>query len=239
MIRFIYFDVDDTLLDHRYAERKALEDVYHRFHHLLPEVPLSVFQDTYHRYNVRLWDRYAHGEIDKKTLRVERFWHMQEAFDLHEVPLEELIQTYMTAYAHHWKWIPGARDAFLELAQSTQVGLLTNGFAEVQHAKLRRFPELEAHARAIVISEEVGVMKPDPRIFTHATRQAGVPPEAILYVGDSYTSDVLGGHRAGWNVAWFRRQDVGSSEKLLPPGTYTFARWQDFLQWFKSVLIVS
>ncbi len=73
----------------------------------------------------------------------------------------------------------------------------------MQHAKLDRFPALRERADAVVISEEVGVMKPHPAIFTHAAEQAGFEPGAILYVGDSLTSDVEGGHGAGWQVAWY------------------------------------
>ncbi len=231
MIRFVYFDVDDTLLDHRHAERKALEEVHEQLGNVLQDVPVSLFQDAYHRYNVQLWHQYAHGEIDKATLRIERFRHLQETFNLHHIPAEYLAETYMAAYTRHWRWVPGAQKAYLTLAKHLHVGLLTNGFAEVQQAKLRRFPELREHAQAIVISEEVGVMKPHPNIFAHATRKADVAPEDILYVGDSYTSDVLGGHRAGWQVAWYRRE--GASQPTLPSGTYVFATWPELLEWLE------
>jgi len=107
------------------------------------------------------------------------------------------------------------------------VGILTNGFAAVQYAKMERFPELRQHAKALVISEEVGVAKPHPELFAHATRAAGVAPEAILYVGDSFGSDVLGAKNAGWQVAWF----TPAAPASVPESVFVFARWPELLRW--------
>ena len=70
-------------------------------------------------------------------------------------------------------------------------------------------------ARQIVISEEVGVMKPHPKIFDHSTELVGVPRNNILYVGDSITSDVNGGMKAGWKVAWYKSNPT-ELEAILP-----------------------
>ena len=61
---------------------------------------------------------------------------------------------------------------------------------------------------SIIISEEFGLMKPDPAIFNEATQQAGYAPEQILYVGDSLTSDVDGALNAGWNMAWYNPKNL-------------------------------
>lgn len=68
-IRFVYFDLDNTLLDHRYAERAALGDVIDDFPALFAGHNLDAVHDTYHRINKPLWQAYAQGEIDKATVK--------------------------------------------------------------------------------------------------------------------------------------------------------------------------
>lgn len=210
--RFVYFDLDDTLLDHRAAERAALADCCRTFSSHFGGHEVEAVQETYHRHNAPLWTRYAEGEIGREDVQRLRFEGLCEALGL-SLDARELGEAYMTRYAERWRWMDGAEAAFRAIAERFPVGLLTNGFAEAQHAKLDRFPTLRERSAAIVVSEEVGVMKPHPRIFRHATELAGVAPEEVLYVGDSLHSDVEGGRAAGWQVAWFRgdpaiREDV-------------------------------
>ncbi len=199
---FVYFDLDDTLLDHRGAERAALADCHARFADGLGRHPVEHVQATYHAHNVPLWKQYATGEIGRRDVERLRFERTLVALGS-GLDAEEVGRHYMARYAEHWRWTDGAERAFHAVADRLPVGLLTNGFVEVQRAKLARFPALLERAAAVVVSEEVGVMKPHPRIFAHATERAGVEPAEILYVGDSLSSDVEGGLAAGWRVAWY------------------------------------
>lgn len=217
-IRFVYFDLDDTLLDHRAAERAALADCHIRFAEHFDGHDLAEVQTTYHAGNVPLWRRYAAGEIDRDDVQRLRFEALVEAFEL-EIDPRVLGDTYLTCYGERWQWIDGAESAFHAIADHYPVGLLTNGFADQQRGKLARFPALHERSQAVVISEEVGVMKPHPQIFAHAAEQASTKPEEILYVGDSLHSDVEGGQAAGWQVAWFRGDDGN--------GAYAFNDWDD------------
>ena len=227
--KLVVFDLDDTLLDHRAAERAALADVHrthaaHIGHHALAHV-----QEVYHACNVPLWRDFGAGAItsaDLKRLRAER---LVEALAC-GLPPETFTRDYLDRYAAHWRWAPGAREAYHAVADALPVGVLTNGFSEQQHAKLARFPELAERAAFVVISEEVGVMKPDPRLFDHVRGLAAeslaeaIEPAELLYDGDSYHSDVLGGTGAGWPVAWVR----GDADRA-PEGTTVFQEWPELL----------
>ena len=206
MIQFVYFDLDDTLLDHRTAERAALADLHRHHAASLGRLSLDAVQAAYHEHNADLWGRYADGEIGKddlKRLRFERFLHHLAVDGLEPTALSD---HYLDRYAEHWVPVPGALDAFHAVADRFPVGVLTNGFAEIQHAKLARFPDVRDRLAALVVSEDVGAMKPHPDVFAHAARAAEAPPASILYVGDSYRSDVRGACDAGWQMAWFQGQ---------------------------------
>jgi putative hydrolase of the HAD superfamily len=103
---------------------------------------------------------------------------------------------------------------------------MTNGFAEVQAEKLKEFPTLKERAEAVVVCEKTGALKPDPAVFEHATEQAGVTPEDVLYVGDSYRSDVEGAQRAGWRVAWYA--PGGTDGRSPDERGFVFEDWDQF-----------
>ena len=219
---FVYFDLDNTLLDHSHAERKALNDVRSQFADGLGHYDLDQIHQTYHEHSAELWRQYADGAISKDTLQHERFARTLSTLEISTLDPDDVGTYYMQRYAEHWRYLPGARDAFEHVADRYRVGILTNGFAEVQRAKLNRFPELRNASETVVITEEIGHLKPHPEAFAHAEQAAGASGEDILYVGDSRRSDVQGGHEAGWHVAWYAPTANGVS---LPPGCVQIEAW--------------
>jgi len=199
--RYLFFDIDDTLLNHRKAERAALR--YAR-QALVPlqNVSLRQLWDTYGRINRDLWDHYGRGDITRQDLQHLRFNLTLIELGIPTTVQEAVSTRYMSQYRKSWSWMPGAKD-FLDWAyRQRPLGFLTNGFTEVQHAKAEAFG-LRAYSEVYVISEEVGCMKPSACIFRHATERAGVDPGDILYVGDSYHSDIMGAKSFGWKTAWY------------------------------------
>lgn len=222
--QFVYFDVDDTLLDHQQAERKALADVRTRYAAVFGAHSVDELQATYHSINAPLWRKYAAGEIGKQTVQQRRFEGLLDAAGAPHADATLVARYYMQRYAAHWAFIPGARDAFEAVAEEHPVGLMTNGFAEVQEKKLDRFPVLRDASEAVVICEDVGALKPDPDVFDHATEAAGVPYEDVLYVGDSYRSDVQGAQPVGWQVAWYVRS--GTNGQSTGDRVFPFSDWE-------------
>lgn len=199
--RFIYFDIDDTLLDHRSAQRAALEDM-HRTFPALQAVSTETLGTTYARHNHRLWHAYSLGQTDRHSLHRGRFADTFEELGLEVSDPLEIGNAYMQAYRRHWRWIPGAEAALRSLSGHFRVGFLTNGFSETQKKKVQDFG-LEALSGPVIISEDVGYLKPSPEIFAYAEAQAGAEAADILYVGDNLVSDIRGGNAAGWQTAWF------------------------------------
>ena len=210
---FIYFDLDDTLLDHKKAEKYGLADVHRHFAEF-EFISLEKLIDTYHQINKGLWEEYGRGEIDRHILHRRRFEETFIELGIEPSLYQEAGKVCMNYYRNHWEWIDGAKEASDKIASKYPVGIITNGFAETQWMKIEQFGFKET-ARQIVISEEVGVMKPHPKIFDHSTELVGVPRNNILYVGDSITSDVNGGMKAGWKVAWYKSNPT-ELEAILP-----------------------
>ncbi len=200
-IQCVFFDLDDTLIDHRKAQERALVDVWTQYPELQVVEPL-VFAQEYAASNYRLWDAYRKNEVTQSELRRLRFEQTFHGLRIGSLDWREVDQVYMDCYSRHWDWIPDARDALIRISEHYPVGVMTNGFIFVQKKKFEYF-SLNRYTRHLIISEEVGYLKPDPRIFSFAAEKSGFDPANLLYIGDSYSSDIEGGSRSGWKTAWY------------------------------------
>lgn len=213
-LRYIYFDLDNTLLDHNKAESQSHQAVYDSFP-VLRQIPLNRWLETYQEVNHNLWVRYQNGEIDRHQLHFSRFHDSMVKMGLPTDNSHEIGISYMEMYRENWAWVDQAEETIELVSKHFNVGIITNGFKETQ---LKKFEKLSMNrfTRQMVISEELGVLKPDPKVFDYATELAGVSREEILYVGDSYASDVVGGLKAGWKTAWYTGV-VGEEDADLSP----------------------
>ena len=199
---FVYFDLDNTLLDHSKAEKNAHLAIHSLFEEL-QQVDADLWHTTYKAINTRLWMEYQRGETDRQSLQKTRFRESMESLGITARRSEEIGSRYMEVYREYWSWIEGAEEALIRVAEHYPVGFITNGFTETQRKKIE-FLNLRRFSDLFIISEELGVMKPHPKVFDVATEKAERPRERILYVGDSYSSDIIGGRNAGWGTAWYR-----------------------------------
>jgi len=223
--RFIYFDIDDTLLDHMHAQERALHYIY-RARPSFQKVPFEAFNAQYRAINSGLWRDYSLGKITRAELQYRRFADTFSKLGIRDEDPLENGEAYIRAYRTEWKWVEGAREVFELLSREYKTGLITNGFAETQKKKVEDF-RLHELAGPVIISEEVGFLKPSPEIFSHAEAQAGVSGTDILYVGDNFMSDIVGGNEAGWQTAWFTHTvEAGKAERAH----IVFSRFEELKQ---------
>jgi 2-haloacid dehalogenase len=195
----LFFDADDTLFDYPRAERAALRACLREFR---IRVELGIIVDAYRRHNRDVWQAFERGETDQVTLRVERFRRLAVELGIPELPLERISAFYLEALSGQPQLMPGALATVRMLAKKFPLALVTNGIAAVQRPRFAAAP-ITSYFQAVVISEEVGVAKPDPRIFAPALRKIGVDAGEVLYVGDSVTSDMAAARNAGMDFCWF------------------------------------
>jgi 5'-nucleotidase len=202
-IKFIYFDLDDTITDHHVAARHTLIDLYNDFIKPLSKKPtIEEFISVYEKINRAKWQAYAANEISKEEVKYGRFKDTTVALGLEGLPLTEMSDQFLSISQKYWHWIDGAETVFKKLATEIPCGIITNGFSEVQEIKFEHFG-IADFADPLIVSEEFGSMKPDPELFDYAASLVGHSAEDILYVGDSIPSDVIGATNAGWKVAWY------------------------------------
>jgi HAD superfamily hydrolase (TIGR01549 family) len=201
----VFFDLDNTLYDHRRAAREALAEIYRRYDVAASGAAVDDFVRLYFDVNQRMWLKLATGELDVATLRGLRF---AEVFALAgaapPADAAALGQEYLDVYLTFSYPLPGAEETLAALEPLLPLGLVTNGFTDTQRAKIGRLG-WEKYFRWVAIAEELGVFKPDVAIYEKMCALAGLPPSRVLYVGDSPVEDVVAGRKAGLMTVWVRR----------------------------------
>ena len=200
----VFFDADDTLFDYPRAERAALWACLSEFG--IAAEP-ETFIAAYRRHNRDIWQAFERGETDQATLRVERFRRLAAELHIPDLPLERVSTFYLEALAGQSQLLPGALATVRALAKKFPLALVTNGIASVQNRRFAASP-ITRHFQAVVISEEVGIAKPDPRIFAPALRTIGVEAADVLYIGDSVTSDMVAARNAGMDFCWLNPKGI-------------------------------
>jgi len=194
----IFFDADDTLFDYPRAERAAMRACLREFRlRIEPEI----FLEAYRRHNLDMWRAFERGETDQATLRVERFRRLAVELNISDLPVDRISVYYLEALSGQPQLLPGALATVQRMAKKFPLALVTNGIASVQRRRFAASP-ITPYFQAVVISEEVGIAKPDPRIFAPALQKIGVEAGEVLYVGDSVTSDMAAARNAGMDFCW-------------------------------------
>ena len=200
----IFFDLDHTIWDFDKNAEEALHELF--ITHRLNDIGLAsadVFIETYTENNHRLWREYHLGNITKQALREARF--KQTFLDLGVQP-EVIPSGFEDAYVQlcptKTNLFPNAHETLEYLQSKYQLHLISNGFKESQDIKISG-SGLDKYFTHVVISELVGVNKPDAAIFEHAVTLAGTTKEQSVMIGDSLEADVLGALNYGMDAIYF------------------------------------
>ena len=199
--RWLLFDADGTLFDYDRAEAQAFLETLTSSHISFDKRYL----EEYRRINGVLWQAFEQGSVSQSNLKVERFRQFCQIAEISADPAE-LSRLYLANLSKGAYLIDGALETVQALAGSYQLAIITNGLKNVQRSRFKLAP-ITPYFSTIIISEEVGVAKPDPRIFDIAFMQMDNPPkEEVLIIGDSLTSDISGGVAYGIDTCWFNPQ---------------------------------
>ena len=127
-----------------------------------------------------------------------------------------LNSDFLTAMADICTPLAGAKTLIKALSQHAKLGIITNGFTALQEIRLQR-TGLADFFDVLIISEQVGVAKPDPKIFDYACEQMKMTQrQHILMVGDNPDSDILGGINAGMDTCWLNTEQKTQPATINP-----------------------
>lgn len=213
-----WIDLDDTLWDFHANSRVALSGLYDDYCLDSHYATVGDWIACYEKHNHALWDLYNRGEIEKSYLMTERFLRpLTEAGHPRARELASRFDTeYLDRLADCTLLVDGAIELLLQLrAMGWETGILSNGFVEVQHRKIRN-SGLAPYIDYVVLSDDIGVNKPDVRLYRHAEQHAGVVSEDCLMIGDNLSTDIAGAVAAGWQAIYFTRNGDQSVDDCVP-----------------------
>ena len=213
LITDIFFDLDHTLWDFDKNSKLAFERMFAR--HSIP-VNLQEFIEVYEPINFEYWKLYREERIDKQGLRRGRFTDAFQPFGIEfSIPeLDVLADAYIQELPKDNHLFEGAVDVLKYLsAKEYKLHIITNGFSEVQHLKLRN-SKIESFFVTVTTSEEVGVKKPNPLVFNTALDKANVAARHSLMIGDTFEADILGAEAVGMQTLFYNYRNE------TPPSDY-------------------
>lgn len=194
----LLFDADDTLLDFKRSEAAALELMMHEKG--LPFSPETA--DLYNKVNRSFWERYERGEIEKKEILVGRYKKLFEILQL-SADADSAARTYERHLCNQCFVIDGAIELLQKLARSYSIYLVTNGTKHIQEQRLLG-SGINKLVKRVFISEDVGAPKPEKEYFNYVFKNINETDKSkILIIGDSMSSDILGGINAGIDTCWY------------------------------------
>ena len=221
----VFIDWDDTIGDFIGAAKMALHEMYDKYHLDDYFASHEEFVSLYKPHNLELWDKYGKDQVTKEYLSFDRFFfplvhgsrvgeRLKAKGERHGVAAlaEQLSEDFLNMTTARFSLLPGAEELVRYLAAKYPLTVVTNGFVEVQYEKFDKSGLKDCFAH-IVLSEEVGCQKPNPRIFEEALRMNGLQAEEVVMIGDSWNSDIKGAINAGIDQIWIRK-----SNDPLPEG---------------------
>jgi len=217
--KHIFFDLDHTLWDFDANSRQTLEELFHTYELGKKGVyNFDLFHKQYLVHNEILWSRYRNGLIKVDELRWKRMSLTLVDFKISDEPLaREMGARFLDLLPHRNLLFPYAIEILQYLSEKKyQLHLITNGFEDTQHHKLRN-SGLDKFFIEVITSEGSNSIKPNKEIFEYAFMKTKSRCEECIMIGDSIEVDIQGAINAGMDQVYVNHANI---PPLISP-TYT------------------
>ena len=210
--KVILFDADETLFDFKKAEKEA-------FKNSMLELDIEYDENyhfaTYKEINTAIWKELEEGLITQEKLKTERFKRLIDKLDM-TFDENDFANIYMTHLGNGSFLFDGAMELIEDLSSKYILSIVTNGLTSVQERRLKK-STIAKHFKDIVISESIGISKPNPDIFEHAINNLGTfIKDEVLLIGDNLNSDIRGGINYNIDTCWYNPNKLENKTDLKP-----------------------
>lgn len=204
MYKNLFFDLDDTLWAFSENAYDTFREMYEKHHYGRYFHSFSHFYDLYQLRNRELWAEYADGKVTKDELNRRRFLYPLQAVGVEDAALaKQFSDDFFAVIPTKSKLMPHADEVLDYLhGRGYRLYILSNGFRELQCRKMRS-AGIDHYFRKVVLSDDIGVLKPWLPIFHFALSATQSQLHESLMIGDSWESDVTGARGAGMNQVFY------------------------------------
>lgn len=199
----LFFDLDDTLWAFSLNARDTFEEMYRKYGYDSFFRSFHHFYTLYQQRNVELWEEYGNGQVTKEELNRQRFLYPLEAVGAGDAALaKRFADDFFSVIPTKKRLMPHAREVLEYLSTKYDLYILSNGFQELQYHKMRS-AGIDAFFKKVVLSDDIGVLKPYPEIFHFALSATQSELRDSLMIGDSWENDVAGAKGVGMHQIFY------------------------------------
>ncbi len=207
----LFFDLDDTLWAFSLNARDTFEEMYHKYNYERYFDSFTHFYELYELRNVELWAEYGNGKVTKEELNRQRFLYPLDAVGARDEELSKAFaDSFFAVIPTKEKLMPHARETLELLSSHYNLYILSNGFQELQCRKMRS-SGIDVYFKKVVLSDDIGVLKPWPEIFHFALSATQSELKDSLMIGDSWENDIQGAKGVGMHQIFYdvkRKSDL-------------------------------
>lgn len=210
--KVLIFDADETLFDFKKAEKEAFKETILEFGMDYDE---SYHFETYKVINSAIWKELEQGLITQSKLKIERFKRLSNKL---QIPFDEVefANAYMKHLANGSFLFEDSTDLIESIKDNYTLMIVTNGLTVVQEKRIKQ-STIAKYFKDIVISENIGVSKPNPGIFEYTLKDMkNIDKSQVLMIGDSLSSDIQGGISFGIDTCWYNPKEIENKTDLKP-----------------------
>lgn len=202
--KYLLWDVDGTLLDFEYSMRVSL---YKSLKKIGVETTDEMV-DRYSQINDGWWKRLEKGEVTKAQLLPGRFIDLFAEYDIECKDLAAYLTDFQDNLGREYRLMENALEVCTKLKeQGYHQFVVTNGVTRTQEEKLK-LSGLAEQMEELFISEQIGAPKPHKEFFEVCFERISqkyprFEKNKVIIIGDSLSSDILGGINAGISTCYF------------------------------------
>ncbi|WP_160684785.1 YjjG family noncanonical pyrimidine nucleotidase [Clostridium sp. C2-6-12] len=210
--KIIIFDADDTLFDFKKSEREAFKITMEEFNLKYDE---NYHFKIYKEINTTLWKDFELGIIPQEKINDVRFKIFSEALNI-KFDTDKFACSYINNLGNASFLYEESTELIKFLYKDYILFIVTNGLKEVQNNRIKK-SNIAKYFKNIIVSDEVKVAKPNPKIFEYALKDvANTPIDEILIVGDSLSSDIQGGINLKADTCWYNPNKLENKTTITP-----------------------
>ena len=197
----LFFDLDDTLWAFSANARDTYEEMYRKYDYDRFFDSFEHYYSLYQRRNLELWAEYADGKVTKEELNRQRYLYPLEAVGAGDSALAEAYEKdALATIPTKSKLMPHAREVLEYLSAKYNLYILSNGFKELHKM---RSSDIDKYFRKVVLSDDIGILKPWPEIFHFALSATQSELNDSLMIGDSWENDIAGAAGVGMHQVFY------------------------------------
>ncbi|WJE53501.1 HAD family hydrolase [Bacillus cereus] len=202
----IFFDVDGTLLDYDYAEKQGIIDFFHA-HKEFSHLEQKTLIELWNRISSEYFQLFLDGSLSFQEQKQKRMKRIFEEVNLNifNEEADQKFKLYLQHFQRNWTIYNDAIRCLEVLKnQGFELGIISNGDYDQQVHKLKQIG-INHYFSHVITSSQVGVAKPDPKIFKEAAMRINQDIKECYYVGDRLDTDAFGSKGAGMTGIWINR----------------------------------